>query len=370
MAILRKNEAYWSDKDDRWHIYVQANGVRRHFVSTVGVSSRKGKLQAERKADKWLEEQLNDENVKVEVLFDRWIESLKDRTQTAYWTQYEGYGRCWIKPRIGSKRMSKLTEADLDRILAAAYQRGLARKTLQNIRSCLSAFLKYARKCKATALVADDIIIPRNAPVGKKEYLTPEEVTIVFSSDETSFRGLPRPDFYINLYRFLLFEGLRPGEALGLKWADIDEDHYEIKRAYNAQSEITTGKNENAHRRHSLSSYSRALLDSQKKLLRECGILSPFVFPRKDGNPTKQRAALKAWERYCEHNQINPISLYELRHTNYSLNKDMPEAYKKMLFGHSAKFNGDAVYDHEIAGDLETAAKMNEAAFMRIITKA
>lgn len=370
MANLRKNEAYWSDKDERWHIYVQANGVRRHFVSTVGVSSRKGKLQAERKADKWLEEQLSDENQKVEVLYDKWIESLKERTQTAYWTQYEGYGRCWIKPAIGSKRMSKLTEADLDRILAAAYQHGLARKTLQNIRSCLSAFLKYARKCKATTLVADDIIIPRNAPVGKKECLTPDEVSTVFTSDETTFRGITRPDFYINLYRFLLFEGLRPGEALGLKWADIDEDGYEIKRAYNAQSEITQGKNDNARRRHSLSAYSRELLDAQKKLLREYGILSPFVFPRKDGTPTKQRAALKAWERYCEHNKINHISLYELRHTNYSLNKAMPEAYKKMLFGHSAKFNGDAVYDHEIAGDLEYAAKMNEAAFLKIIKKA
>lgn len=48
----------------------------------------------------------------------------------------------------------------------------------------------------------------------------------------------------------------------------------------------------------------------------------------------------------------------------------MPEAYKKLLFCHSAKFDGGVVYDHMMAGNLETAAKMNDDAFRKIVNDA
>lgn len=364
---LRQNEATWSDKDQRWHIYVQKDGVRRHFVSTVGLSTRKGKLQAERKADAWLENQLSDESVRVDVLYDRWIDTLKDRTQTAYWTQYVSYGRNWIKPAVGHKRISSLRESDLDAIVTAAYKKGLAKKSLMNIRSCLMAFLKYARKCKVSTLAPEEIVLPRNAPTAGKRSLQPNEIVTVFTSDMTSYRRKPVKEFYIHLWRFMLMEGLRPGEALGLRWEDIKDGEYEIRRAVNSLGEITQGKNSNARRRHALSAYTRRILAEQKAMLQARGIVTPWVFPDEHGCIADQRSLLVNWNRYCDYNGISRITLYEMRHTNFSVNKTMPDAYKKMLFGHSANFDGGAVYDHEMRGDLEAAARMNEAAFLRII---
>ena len=373
MAKLRTNEAKWNERSQRWRIDVQVDGVRRTFVSDAAFSkpnNRKGKLQAERKADQWLQERLNDENQKVGALFDKWIDALKARTQTAYWRQYESYGRNWIKPNIGNKRMAALNETDLDNIISAAYKKGLAKKSLCNIRSCLTAFLKYARKSRATTLVADDIILPRNAPTGKKHCLSPHEVAVVFRSGETTFNRHVCEDFHINLYRFLLFEGLRPGEALGLRWSDLGDGWYEIRRALNSLGEITSGKNENAQRRHALSEYSQKLLNAQKGMLKEFGIVSPYVFPDRSGQPAKLSTCYKAWGRYCNHNSLSKVTLYELRHTNYSMNKDMPTAYKKLLFGHSANFDGDAVYDHILTGQLEAAARMNESVFLEAINNA
>lgn len=368
MAKLRSNEAKWIESAQRWRIDVQSGGVRRTFVSDIALGrARKGKLQAERKADAWLEQRLNDENQKVEILFDKWIEALKARTQTAYWKQYDSYGRNWIKPAVGHKRMAALTETDLDNIIAAAYKKGLAKKSLSNIRSCLTAFLKYARKSKATTLVADDIILPRNAPTGTHRCLKPDEVVTVLTSDLSTFNRKVCRDVNINLYRFLLFEGLRPGEVLGLQTADVHDGYYEINRAVNSLGEVTTGKNENARRRHALSAYSKMLLDRQRAELRERGIVSHYVFPGPDGRAMKQSTLYKAWGRYCKYNHLTAVSLYELRHTNYSVNKDMPVAYKKALFGHSANFDGDAVYDHILDGQLEVAASMNEAAFMKLV---
>ena len=367
MPKLRSNEAYYSESDSRWHIYVQTNGVRRHFVSEKGVNGRKGKLQAERKADKWLETMLSDENVKVEILFDRWIDSLKERTGTEHWSQYEKYGRNWIKPAIGSKRMSALNENDLDRIIIAAYRHGLARKTLQNIRACIKAFLKYARKARITSLVAEDIIVPQNAPVKVKRVLSSAEIKTVFLDSETKYNRKNVEDFYINFYRFLIFEGLRPGELIGLRWTDINENGYEIRQAINMRNEITKGKNDNARRRHALSEYGRSIIEAQRALLRDRGIFSQYIFPSESGEPSVEQNIYRAWNRYCEFHGINKISLYELRHTNFSVNKEMPAAYKKMLFGHSEAFDGDFVYSHEMDGDLENAAAMNEKAFLGII---
>lgn len=364
---LSGSKAYWSEKDQRWHIFVQSNGVRKHFASDVGLKTRKGRIQAEQRANEWLETRLTDDSQKVAVLFDKWIESLKQRTQTAHWTQYSQYGRNWIKPAIGNKRMSQLNENDFDEIIAAGYKHGLAKKTLMNIRSCITAFLRYARKIRATTLIADDIIIPKNAATREKKILSQAEIAIVFQSDETTYYKKNVQDFFIYLYRFLIFEGLRPGEVLGLQWTDIKENEYKIVRSINAYNEITSGKNANARRRHHLSSFSRTLLNDQKNMLHRAGIVSPYVFPWRDGSAAKEHNVYAAWIKYCEHNGIRPVSLYELRHTNFSVNKSMPSALKKLLFGHSNDFDGDAVYSHEMDGDLEAASKMNEAAFLAII---
>ena len=219
-------------------------------------------------------------------------------------------------------------------------------------------------------LLADDIIIPRNAPRGERNCLTPEEVLKVFTSDMTTYRDKPCKDYYINAYRFLLFEGLRPGELFGLQPSDFSDGGYTINRAINSRGEITSGKNKNAKRRHMLSPYSERILAEQKAMLRKRGMITAYLFPGYDGEAMKLYNIYDAWKRYCKANGIKPITLYELRHTNYSINKDMPEAYKKLLFGHSATFDGDAVYDHAMSGSLERAAELNETAFLSLFNSA
>lgn len=48
----------------------------------------------------------------------------------------------------------------------------------------------------------------------------------------------------------------------------------------------------------------------------------------------------------------------------------MPEALRKMAFGHSRKFDGDAVYSHEMDGDREKIAMYTDEAFGKIISGA
>ena len=53
MKKLRTNEAAWNELQGRWCIRVQSDGVRKAFYSSK--PGKKGKIEAERKADEWLE---------------------------------------------------------------------------------------------------------------------------------------------------------------------------------------------------------------------------------------------------------------------------------------------------------------------------
>lgn len=61
------------------------------------------------------------------------------------------------------------------------------------------------------------------------------------------------------------------------------------------------------------------------------------------------------------------VSLYELRHTYVSVNKEMLEGLKKITIGHSQDMDADGIYGHQMAGDLAKAAAFTEEAFSEII---
>ena len=64
---------------------------------------------------------------------------------------------------------------------------------------------------------------------------------------------------------------------------------------------------------------------------------------------------------------ITVVSLYELRHTYVSVNKEMPEGLRKMTIGHSQDMDTEGTYGHQMAGDLAKAAAFTEEAFSEII---
>ena len=67
----RKNEAAWVESRGRWQINVQADGIRRTFSSRI--AGRKGKIEAEKKADKWLEDRTVGENTRCGDLLDKYL---------------------------------------------------------------------------------------------------------------------------------------------------------------------------------------------------------------------------------------------------------------------------------------------------------
>ncbi len=363
--MKRTTTAVWHDKYKRWQINVQKDGERRSFYSST--QGRAGQRECNKKADVWLDAGLISPQTKVLIIYNEWIKELQDTTSTEHSIQYEGYGKNWICSRLGRYKIGELTEQQFQSVINNGFKKGLSKKTLSNIRGCINAFLKYARKCKATTLIAEDIKIPRNAKVGERVILQPNDLATLFKNDDTIIRGKPTYELYINAYRFAVVAGLRPGEIIGLKWSDIEDNKVSIKRSINRLKEETTGKNDNARRSFYLTPLAQDILNKQKLKLAELNIKSDYVFADKFGDVIIPSMYYKRWVRYRDYHEMSEASPYELRHTFVSVVKQLPKGLLKPLIGHSEDMDTYGTYSHEIDGDMELTAKLVQDVFSDLL---
>ena len=223
---------------------------------------------------------------------------------------------------------------------------------------CLQGFIKYARKNNATRLHPENLSIPKGAAKSKKTTLQKQDIKILFTAENTTRYGKPVKEWFLYAYRFAVITGLRPGELAGLKDDDIAGNTCVVNRAINKYDEVTTGKNDNAKRTFTIPQIGMQVLAEQRQALKRAKIISPHIFPAMDGTHLSQNVYYKRWVKYRDTNGISKTTPYEMRHTFFSINKEMPVELLKRMGGHSKDFDTFGVYGHEIDGDSERTATM------------
>ena len=362
----RKNDAQWMEKQQRWQIKVQKDGQRRTFYSSN--PSRRGKVEAERKADHWLEVGSCDEHIKLKDLWAQYIDMLHETSHRSTYTQIETYGKNWIIPFLGQKKMSAIKAQGWQDCINAAAKAGKAQKTCKNIRAAITGFLKYAKR-RGIPTDLDELTIPKIAVPGERKILQPDDLEVLFTQDTVTKHGEKQPCTFIHAWRFAVLVGLRPGELCGLKWDDIQGGVLTIKRSINSYKEVTPGKNKNAKRRIVLPPRAASVLLDQQGFLRAASIKSAYIFPDEQGDPANPRVLYDRWKFYRREHGLN-CSPYELRHTAASMAQaEVPEALLKRVFGHSKSMDTYGVYGHEVDGELDLVAQKLEAAYDRILPK-
>jgi len=352
----RTNVAAWQEKYKRWQINVQKDGRRRSFYSSM--PGRVGQRDCHAKADMWLDDGIECTSTKAADIFKEYIEDVKATTSKSNWLKVQSIWDNWIEPGIGRLKITNVTEHHLQSIINKAFAKGLAKKSLQNIRANIMAFIKYCRMRKVCTLFPEGLAIPKGAQEKGKSILQPDELAVLFDSDQTTYRAKPVMDKYINAYRFQVATGLRPGELMGLKWSDIDGNTVHIQRSINYLREVTHGKNKNAVRKFVMSALARDILDKQ------CATFGcEYIF----GDMNLQTYE-KWWRRYREHNKIT-VTLYELRHTFVSIIKRLPEGEVKTIVGHSKNMDTFGTYGHELHGEMKRTAQNIQSIFKDILSR-
>lgn len=362
----RTNTAKWDEKTKRWKINVQKDGRRRSFYSST--PGRNGQREANRKADEWLDEGIDNGIVRVNDMLDKYLIKIENTTSKSN-LRKEEYHVSFIRKEIGHRRVSSVTENDLQSIIDNAYRhkdketgeiRELSKKTLMNIRATITAFMKFCRMEKVSTLRPESITIPKSARFKGIEILQPESLKILFTCDTVIYRGKRVFDDYIYAYRFIVLTGLRPGELRALERKNIKGYQVNINGAINSYNEHTQGKNENAIRGFFMTDIAKATIEAQMNMNPN----SELVFDIASTSTFRHR-----WTRYCESNEIPPTSLYALRHTFVSVVKKLPEGEVKPIIGHSKDMDTFGTYGHEISGEQQQVAEEINSLFVNLISE-
>lgn len=366
----RTNTATWLPNQQRWQIKVQKDGVRRTFTSSK--PGRTGQREANRKADAWLDEGITSTTKRCADVWAEYMISVKAAAGSSYIDQVEKFGRNYILPVIGARRIGDLNTGMLQDVLNRSYKEGclnpgskrrskgnLSRKTLQGIRGVEVSFVKWCRQHKYTTLRPEDegLAVPKGARNKGKKILQPDALRVLLSTDTRVVRGKVEPDENVHVYRVAVMTGLRPGELLGLRVGDVEGNRLYLRRAINRQNEETTGKNENAIRTVVLHPLAAAELKAQlqQRVFEEDRPLRNddriFLFKN-------EQSLYNYWRFYQQCNGIEPpVSLYELRHTFVSMIEDaVSPAQLRRMVGHSRSMDTYGWYSHAVDGRADAAA--------------
>lgn len=354
----------------RWEIDTTIRGERFRAISRIA-------------GDKGAKACLKRYNLALGGLTDRRTERLKKtwpdylayikklHPNGADYDQRESYGRNYILPQLGTKKVGSITKGDwqdciLDaRSVKAAKpskaksksgkravkdrvpgEKMLSEKSYKNLRSTIMSFCKWAYDHEMIDRLPLNLKIPSDAEEVGKKILMPDELVKLFSDP-------PEPEMrhYVNAWRLMVILGLRPGEIFGLQKADVINGELTIKRAINSKNQVTKGKNKRAARPLMLPKHALSVLKNQAEY--RAKIPGLWIFPEEDGGqPLPNRSRYWFNKYFGDH-----VTPYGLRHTYNSLMaEEMPESLRKRTMGHSKNMDTDKVYYKPVDGSLQKAA--------------
>ncbi len=348
----------WDESRQRWRYRITKNGETFNFYSKIkGPAGRREVLHQAESIEAGIVSQ-------VRIFKQEWILFLEDieaRSSRCNLQNLEQLGRLYILPELQNKKMFELKITDLQKCINAAKKKDgslLSKKSYSNIKNALTNFINFARLDGTTDIIANGLYVPRSAESSEKKILQREEVKLIFNEFED--------EYYINLWRIMLLTGMRPSEALGLKWNDVTEFTIQIHRGINRNREITDGKNKNARRSIPRNSLINEILVSQKR--RTSNLNSEWIFPVCSGEMPSQSSAFKSIERIGK-KLGKKISPYCLRHTFVSLLKnELPESMMKQIIGHSSSMpTYHGTYAHELEGERLAASQIIEDSMKKLV---
>ena len=253
---------------------------------------------------------------------DRWMEdygvaTLRPNTLRSY----EQFIRCYIKPYLGDKIVSRVTRMDIQKLYRKLKHEGRVREHPEHghelsdtmvlrIHAMLHRCLKDAEAAHVIARNPTDGAVVPKASYKPKQVLTREQM-------ETFLTAVDRNEIWRDFFYTELTTGLRRGEICGLRWEDFDEAEGTLKvnRSVSTRKagslEVGETKTNKGHRSISLPDSTAQRLRERKKTA-----ISDWIFP----NPLHPEEAVNPGYAYnrmktiLKNTGLPSIRFHDLRH--------------------------------------------------------
>lgn len=320
--------------DGRWEKVVTINGKKKHFYS----SAETEKL-AKRDFDRQLLNYTETES-KGKLFFEVADEWFTIKEKVIEYNTYRRYKRyiAQVKEFLGDRYIKTLSAHDIDLVLNTMARQQYSTKTIKDFLSIIKMIFKYAKK---QGYISENISLECEAIAG----IPKQDRTPITDEEQQKLRSYLNCTFGTLAY-FFVYTGLRKGEALALKWKDIDFQEKTIsvnKTLYYVGNKpyVKDCTKTKAGMR------SVVLLDNLAEVLKPLkGNSDEFVF-NYNGNPYSNAYYNRHWEKFQKESGITTTA-HALRHTYATLLFEMgvDEKDAQELMGHSSIQITHDIYTH------------------------
>lgn len=237
--------------------------------------------------------------------------------------QYEEMLERYAIPTLGDKRLSAVLPDDLQRLYNDLTARGLSPRTVRYLHTVLKQALRKAVSIRRLiGNPADQAEPPRQAQ-REMEVLDAQQAGRLLAAAEGTRFG--------PLWILLLTTGMRPSEALGLKWSDLGGSSLTVKRSLTRPRmgggwELAEPKTSKSTRSVGLPSIAVAALQRQRaqqaadRLKAGPAWLDQgMVFTGEAGTPLDLRNLRRHFAALCRTAEVPLVRVYTLRHTAITL---------------------------------------------------
>ena len=299
---------------------------------------------------------------------DQWLEEVVKPSVRA-WTYrgYEVHLRLHIKPALGHMPIERVGPQHVQAFLNRKLQEGLSPKSVRYIRSTLRSALNQALRWGVVSRNAAALV---DGPRVERFEIRP------FTNDEARlFLQAVRGDRLEALYSVALTMGLRQGEALGLRWQDIDLDLGYLRVAkqlqrMDGQFALVEPKTSRSRRALVMPAAIASSLRAHRttQLAERPNAVDKWaewdlVFTRPDGGPLDGTVVTHQFHRLLDRAQLPQRRFHDLRHScaTLMLAQGVPARVVMDVLGHSQIALTMNTYTHVLPELKQDAARrMND----------
>ena len=343
-----------------------------HVVTALAPTTQESRKRAKEKLEK-LPKSVTSKNalpqskIALSEYLVSWLDDAhKHQIAHSTWKRYRALAVHHIIPVIGKIPLRKIVPSDIQSVLTVMREAGQSPRSQQQARALLSVALSEAEN---NDYIPSNPVKKVRIPVNKSREIEPLTIEEVKRLLET-YKGT----YMSARLHIALLCGLRQGEALGLRWQDVDlvNGVLEVRnqiQMIEGKLQLTGLKTERSRRLLVLTSGSLESLNLHKKFLEEmrAGYGSQWqendlVFPSIDGTPKQSTIDFNDWKRALRLCGIAKRRLHDARHTAATLMYGQGigiEVISRTL-GHSSSAITSKLYVHSAIQPLRLAAEKME----------
>lgn len=311
--------------DGRWEARLRVPGQEPKSIYGKTQKEVREKLQALRE-DVRKGVPVASEKPTLGQFLDGWLEdTVKKQNRPRTHESYQSLVRLHIKPALGKRPLAKLSPQEVQAFMNDKQDAGLSPRTVQYLRAVLRRALGQAVKWG---------LAPRNvAALTDPPRIEREEVAVWTPDEARAFLKDIRGHRLEALYTVALAIGLRQGEALGLRWSDVDLDAGVVRVRVQLQFidkkfRLVEPKTAQSRRTISLPPFAvTALREHRARQLQDRllagegwqGETWGLVFMTKRGTPLDGKNVTHRFQDWLKRQNLPRMRFHDLRHACASL---------------------------------------------------